>query len=207
VAPAALAVLCNPNNPTGRYLDRAMVEVIASRVRMLALDVASDSFVAGAWHADALVEAGMPVLVVHSLTKLHAAPGLRLGYVTGPEPQIARLASLQPAWSIGATELAAGAAMLATEAAQRAAALAAAATRAELAAGLRAHGLNVVEGSANFLLLDVGAARPFRERLLRHGFAVRDCSSFGLPAWVRIATPPLGMVERLVAAVVMAGVR
>ncbi|MBM4415599.1 MAG: aminotransferase class I/II-fold pyridoxal phosphate-dependent enzyme [Chloroflexi bacterium] len=207
IAPAPLAILCNPNNPTGTYLERATVEAITARVRVLVLDVAYDAFVDGAWRAGALVEAGAPVLVVHSLTKLHATPGLRLGYVTGPEPLIARLAALQPAWSIGATELAAGLAMLAADATQRRAALDAAATRAALAAGIRAHDLALVEGRANFLLVEVGAAGPFRERLLRHGFAVRDCSSFGLPEWVRIATPPAAIVERLVAAVAAAAVR
>ncbi len=61
----------------------------------------------------------LPVLVVHSMTKLHATPGLRLGYVVGAPEVIARLARQQQSWAVGAAELAAGLAMLAVDTPQR----------------------------------------------------------------------------------------
>ena len=67
----------------------------------------------------ALVQDGTDVLVVHSMTKLHAVPGIRLGYVTGPAARIARLAALQPSWSIDATAMIAGPTMLSVDAVQR----------------------------------------------------------------------------------------
>ena len=186
---APLGILCNPNNPTGAYLDRAAVERIASRLGTLVLDVAYDVFVDGAWDADDLVRAGAPVLVVHSMTKLHAAPGVRIGYVAGPAPLIAKLARLQPAWSVGATALAAGHAMLAVEEPQRYAAREVSSVRRLLADRLRESGVQVTEGRANFLLVHVVNAPAFRLALLRRDFMVRDCTSFGLPEWVRIAVP------------------
>lgn len=205
VPPAPLAMLCNPNNPTGVYLDRPTVETLLDRLGgVLLLDVAYDPFVAsaeGAWEADELVRAGAPVLVVHSMTKLHAIPGLRLGYVAGPEVLIERLRALHHSWAVGAPALAAGLAALCVDAQQRATAAEVALTRSAIARGLRAAGLTVVEGSANFLLVRVGAATAFRSALLPLGFAVRDCTSFGLPQWVRVAVPPPEAVDSLIAAV------
>lgn len=205
---APLGILCNPNNPTGIYLTRAAVEQCATQLGTLVLDVAYDAFVDDAWDADDLVRAGAPVLVVHSMTKLHAVPGVRVGYVTGPAPLIARLARRQPAWSVSATALAAGDAMLTVEQAQRIAAREVSGTRALLADGLRAVGLPaglpadaVSEGRANFVLARVGDARAFRLALMKRGFLVRDCTSFGLPEWVRIAVPVEVAARRLLRAI------
>ena len=68
----------------------------------LLLDVAYDPFVEGAWDADDLVRAGASALVVHSMTKLHAIPGVRLGYVTGPAAT--RRAATRAAVLVGGVE-------------------------------------------------------------------------------------------------------
>ena len=202
VPAAPLGIVGNPNNPTGRYLARTDVERIAAALRgTLVLDVAYDAFVAGAWDADALVRDGHDVLVVHSLTKLHATPGLRIGYVTGAPALIARLEALLPSWSVGASELAAVGAMLSAEATQRTVVARLVEVRAELAAALTGLGFAVTPAAANFVLVHVGDARAFRLALLRRGFAVRDCASFGLPEHVRIAVPPPAATARLLRAV------
>lgn len=199
-----LTVLCNPNNPTGDYLARRQVEALAASVAAeggtLLLDVAYDPFVLDAWNADRLVRAGAPVLVVHSMTKLHAIPGIRLGYVTGPAPLISRLAALQPSWAVGSTALNAGIAALRVEDQQRQAVFEVTRAREELTAALRGAGIEVRDSRANFFLVRVGDAPAFRARLLHRGFAVRDCASFGLPEWVRVGVPPEGAVTRLVRA-------
>jgi histidinol-phosphate aminotransferase len=201
VEPAPLGICCNPNNPTGSYLSREQVEHLATRLGgLLVLDVAYDAFVQDAWDADALVRDGADVLVVHSMTKLHAVPGIRLGYVTGPAERIARLAALQPSWSIDATAMVAGPAMLTVDAAQRRALAEVTHVRALIAGDLATRGIEVVEGRANFLLVRVGDAATVRLALLRRGFAVRDCTSFGLPEWIRIAVPVEVAARRLLTA-------
>ena len=201
VEPAPLGICCNPNNPTGTYLSRVQVEHLATRLSgLLVLDVAYDAFVDGAWDADELVRDGADVLVVHSMTKLHAVPGIRLGYVTGPAARIARLAALQPSWSIDATAMIAGPTMLSVDAVQRRALAEVTHVRALIASDLITHGIEVVEGRANFLLVRVGDAAALRLALLRRGFAVRDCASFGLPEWIRIAVPVEVAARRLLAA-------
>jgi histidinol-phosphate/aromatic aminotransferase/cobyric acid decarboxylase-like protein len=206
--PVPLTVLCNPNNPTGDYLERAQVEAmlvgIAAEGGTLLLDVAYDPFVLDAWDADDLVRAGAPVLVLHSMTKLHAVPGIRLGYVTGAPALVQRVAALQHSWAVGSTAINAGLAAVRVEDQQRLAVLEVTRSREELTAALRAAGIEVRDSRANFFLVRVGHAADFRVRLLRRGFAVRDCTSFGLPAWVRVAVPPEGAVFRLTRAFVEA---
>lgn len=202
VAPTPLGVLCNPNNPTGAYLSREAVEGLVARLGggTLVLDVAYDAFVEGAWDADDLVRAGLPVVVVHSMTKLHAAPGLRVGYIVASPRVVTRLAAVQPSWPVGAAALAAGLAMVTVESQQRRALVEVTRVREFLAQALADGGFEVAPSRGNFLLVRVGDAAAFRGRLLRRGFAVRDCTSFGLPEWVRVAMPVEAAARRLVSA-------
>ncbi len=199
--PAGLTVLCNPNNPTGEYLGRKRVSQLVDEVSagggVLLLDVAYDPFVEGAWDANDLVRGGGPVLVVHSMTKLHAIPGIRLGYLTGRADLIARVGRLQPSWAVSSTAIAAGLAGLRVEDQQRWAAAEVTRSREELTSALRAAAIEVRDSRANFILVRVGSAPAFRRRLLPRGFAVRDCTSFGLPEWVRVAIPQEGALTRL----------
>lgn len=196
-----MTMLCNPNNPTGEYLGRRRIEEIVTRATapggVLLLDVAYDPFVDGAWDADDLVRERQRVLVVHSMTKLHAVPGVRLGYVTGPAGLIGRLAELQPSWAISSTAIAVGLAALRVDEQQRWAVSDVTRGRDELTSTLRAAEIEVRDSRANFVLVRVGDAPSFRVRLLHRGFAVRDCTSFGLPEWVRVAIPPEGALIRL----------
>lgn len=198
---AALTILCNPNNPTGEYLGRRRTgDVLASATAgggTLLLDVAYDPFVEGAWDADDLVRDGARALVVHSMTKLQAVPGVRLGYVTGPTDLVARLTALQSSWAVSSTAIAVGLAGLRVDEQQRWATPEVTRGREELTSGLRAAGIEVRDSRANFVLVRVGDAAAFRLRLLRRGFAVRDCTSFGMPDWVRVAVPQEGALIRL----------
>ena len=201
-APATpVAVLCNPDNPTGRYLDRAGVEGLLGRAGQLVLDAAYEPLAEGRWDADALVREGAPVTVIHSFTKHFAMPGVRLGYVVAT-PEVSRaLSRRQPPWPVGAHAIAAGLAALALEDARARTLTALHARRRCIEAALSAAGVRTSPARANFVLAEVGDAPAFRARLLRRGFAVRDATSFGLPRWVRIAVPAEAHVASLLAAI------
>jgi histidinol-phosphate aminotransferase len=72
--------------------------------------------------------------------------------------------------------------------------------KAFLCAALVKLGLTIVPGVANFVLVKVGNAREVRLRLLRQGILVRDCTSFGLPTYIRIGVRTRPECERLVVA-------
>ncbi len=190
VVPAPLGFLCNPNNPTGAFLGRRSVEDVADRLGgLLALDAAYEPFTEPRWNPVDLVRAGRRVVVVRSMTKLHAIPGVRLGYLVGPEDVIAQLRALQPAWSLDAAACAvAPLALRETEARVRLLDRMRAA-REELRLTLMNAGRAVGPSEANFLLVHAGDAARVRLGMLRRGVLVRDCASFGLPEWVRVAVP------------------
>lgn len=197
----ALVFLCNPNNPTGLYLERGAVEQLgaaAGEHGLLLLDDAYASLADSPWDATPLLESGN-VAILRSMTKDHALAGVRLGYLAAKPEVIGGARALQHAWSVNAVAQAAGLAALRDDAHVAAAREVIREAKAHLCAELDALGLAVVPSAANFLLVKVGDAGGLRRALLRRGLAVRDCASFGLPEHVRIAVRKRDECDRLVA--------
>jgi histidinol-phosphate/aromatic aminotransferase/cobyric acid decarboxylase-like protein len=135
-------------------------------------------------------------VVVGSLTKLWACPGLRIGYVLvppGDEPLLARCRSRQPAWAVNGPALAALPDLLSlvdlVDWSARMADL-----RDDLVGVLRRRGLEPRPSDANWVLVE---SPGLRQRLAPLGVVVRDCTSFGMPGVVRIAVPPSSRLEQL----------
>jgi histidinol-phosphate/aromatic aminotransferase/cobyric acid decarboxylase-like protein len=174
----------NPHNPTGRL---AAPEDVA--------EVSDEAFyplATGHWTR------GDVAIVVGSLTKLFACPGLRLGYVLAPDPElIQRLALRQPRWSVNGLAAATLPELLATaDLAGWAAAVAE--LRDALVKLLRAHDVDPQPSDANYVVC--ARAPGLRERLAPQGVLVRDCASFGLPGQARVAVPDVEGLARLEAA-------
>jgi histidinol-phosphate aminotransferase len=195
-----LVFVCNPNNPTGTYLARAAVEGL-STYPLLVVDEAYAPFVQQRWDSAPLLDRGN-VVILRSLTKDHALPGLRLGYALASSEVAQALERVRPPWSVNAGALCAGLATLtpaAREHVDRARDVVAE-SRALLTDGFTARGFRVWPSEANFVLVDVGNGDAFRRSLLPRGLVVRDCASFGLPSCVRVACRVQDDCRRLVAA-------
>ena len=183
----ARRVRSNPNNPTGRLASANDVAV--------AWDEAFYPLATGRWTRG---DAERGALVVGSLTKLFACPGLRLGYVLGPDSEvIERLAASQPMWSVNSLALAVLPNLL-RGADLEAWALGIRALRSVLVERLRSFDLDVIDTDAPWVL--VTNAAWLRDALAHHGVLVRDCSSFSLVDTVRIAVPDEGGLARLASA-------
>ena len=183
--PGAPRIQSNPNNPTGRLAGPGDTAAV--------WDEAFYPLATGRWSRGD-VAAGRAAVVIGSLTKVFACPGLRVGYVHADPAVIARLAGRQPRWALNGL-----AAALVPELLARADLPAWAAATARRRAALAA-AIPGVEGSdANFVLVRVeDGAAAVRVRLARRGILVRDCTSFGFPGHVRIAVPDDLGLARLV---------
>jgi histidinol-phosphate aminotransferase len=170
---ADLVILGNPTNPTGVLHPRAAVAALCRAGRTTVVDEAFMDFVPG--EAESVAGERLPGLVVlRSLTKLHAIPGLRAGYLLAAPELAARLRAQRPGWSVNALALAATVACMERPDHVRAIAEATASARGDLAAHLRPHA-RVHPGVANFLLVEHST---MVERLRCTGIAVRPCASF-----------------------------
>jgi histidinol-phosphate/aromatic aminotransferase/cobyric acid decarboxylase-like protein len=177
----------DPHNPTGMLAaPGAAAEV---------WDEAFYPLATGRWTSG---RADNGAVVLGSLTKVFACPGLRIGYVLGPDAAFAAaVRARQPRWAVNAIALATLPELLATADLpgwQREVAR----LRGRLVEVLARHQLRAAPSDANFVL--VHGVAGLRDGLARHGVLVRDCASFGLAATVRIAVPDDDGLERLDAA-------
>jgi L-threonine-O-3-phosphate decarboxylase len=203
---ARMVFLCNPNNPTGATVSPSAIGALARGMprSLIVVDEAYRQFLDEPPSTETLVECDNVVLL-RSLTKDYALSGLRLGYALAPASLISALDRVRPPWNVNAVACAAGLAALgdaehlerARDEGRRA--------RVYLTGELGALGWHVVPSAANFLLVDVGDAARVRAALLQRGICVRDCSSFGLPAYIRIGLRTVSECKRLVVALAAVG--
>jgi threonine-phosphate decarboxylase len=137
------------------------------------------------WERQSLAQGNL--IVLHSMTKYGGLAGLRLGHAVAEPGLAAALRAAAPPWSVNACAQAAGVAALADlEHHERAVALLVA-ERDRLMAGLQELGWTTEPTTAGFFLIRAGDATALRRELLASGRLVRDCTSFGLPAHIRVS--------------------
>lgn len=198
----SLTFLCNPNNPTGVYVDRDFVTRLTwaiGRDGLLVLDSSYVPFVESPWDERTLLPRGNVVLL-RSMTKDHALAGARIGYLAAGTTTVEAVRRLQPSWSVSAVAQAVGLAALADDAHVEAARAVVTEAKAYLLSELNGLGICAMDSAANFMLVRVGDATALRRELLCRGVVVRDCTSFGLPAYIRIAVRRRDECQRLIAA-------
>ncbi|MGI8650328.1 MAG: pyridoxal phosphate-dependent aminotransferase [Rubrobacter sp.] len=209
-----LVWLCNPNNPTGDHLRASEVERVLGAVRGFGgtlvvdeayLDLIFDPAGDRASPSTTLLPSGGLVLL-RSMTKSHALAGLRLGYALAPPEVVGALETLRPPWTVSSPAQAAGLAALSRPAVRHVEeCVRLLGGQVEyLRRSLEGLSLSVVPGAANYLLVRVeerlGSGGYVRGRLLGEGFLVRDCASFGLPGYIRVAARLPGECRLLVEA-------
>lgn len=199
----AVVFLCTPNNPTGTLVP---TDVIArwARAHPACLFVVDESYFEFAAYRLAGLRSAIEldldnILVIRSLTKLYGLAGLRLGYAVAPPQVVAVLHRVAPPWHVNAVAQAAGVAALTDEAHVGRSLARVWDACDKFRRGLETLGLTPLPSATHFFLLDVGDGAAWRRRLLRYGLVVRDCASFGLPQYIRLATRREEENERLLA--------
>ena len=190
IRPGGARWMSDPHNPTGR--------LAAPEERAFVRDEAFYPLATGRWSRH-----DPDTIVVGSLTKVFACPGLRLGYVVAPDDRTAAcLEALRPEWSVNGLAADALPDLVAVADVDRWAAEIAV-LRSELLTVLAEFGFSAMPGAANYLWVE--HAPGLRDRLLPHGILLRSGETFGCPNAVRIAVPDPAGLARLRSALARGG--
>ena len=184
-----VVIICNPNNPTGVYCKRNEIETLVKASihsgSMVILDEAYLSFVANPWNSLSMLKYSN-IILVRSMSKNYANTALRLGYALASEDFVSKLRALQPDWSVNSLAQKAGISALEDHEYLTNARKVMFSARNYLKISLNELGLKTIPTDANFLLIRVDNANKWRSLLLAKGVVVRDCTSFGLPNYIRV---------------------
>jgi threonine-phosphate decarboxylase len=182
-----IVFLPRPNSVTGQLVSRVEIEKIAGaalgRKRFVVVDEAFIDFVE-AESVKTMVRQNPYLIVLRSLTKYYALPGLRLGYVLAETSNVAQLAAYQEPWSVN------GPALSVARACLKDACFTMKTERwlgnerrflSQKLAGLA--GFRPLASQTNFLLVKIDAngldALQLRSFLSRKKILIRACDSFG----------------------------
>lgn len=185
--------LCQPNNPTGQLTALPLVEQILRRCTacgtLLVVDECFLDFLPDhALHtAKGLLGEGN-LVILKAFTKLYGMAGVRLGYALSADTALLeQMQACGQPWGVSSLAQAAGLAALEETAYVEKVRALIAEQRPRLTAGLRALGLRVLDGRANYLLFQ--APETLGEALRQRGAVLRSCANYpGLgPGWYRTA--------------------
>jgi histidinol-phosphate aminotransferase len=202
-----LVWICNPNNPTGTFVERervaAFLEDLPPYVAVV-FDQAYLEYVDDPRCADALdfLKAGHDnVIVLRTFSKAYGLAGLRLGYAIAAPPVRRLLDTIKEPFNLNRLSIVAGPVALADAAWMRECVNQTRRGREFLTRGLTCLGLQVVPSQTNFVLFDAGQdADSLSERFLRRGVIVRSASGWGLGSWIRVSVGTQDQNERFLAA-------
>jgi len=191
-----LVFICNPNNPTGSVLMAPTVASLlaANPSTVFVLDEAFIEFTTSIETLVPLLARFDNLLIMRSLTKAYAIPGLRLGYVVASTALIAHLTTGKAPWTVSTLAAAAGQFIFEHFAAVQPPVSQLLADRATFADQLaRAADLLIEPSHTHYFVakLPHGTAADLKQWLLaRHGLLIRDASNFRTltPAHFRVST-------------------
>jgi len=188
-----MVVIINPHNPTGAAVSREDMAYFMERVPdhcLAIMDEAYIDFTDPRVFPDILpyVREGRNVLVLRTFSKFMGLAGLRIGYAIAPDHIIQVLNKVVETFAVNMlTQEACIAALNDEEFAEQSRA-AAWEAKEYLGAELKKLGMSFPESQANFLFVDTGRdALELSDQLLRQGFLVCPCASWGYPRHIRLS--------------------
>ena len=206
---ARLALIANPQAPTGILLSRDWIMRVAAEFRgVLLIDEAYVDFVDPALGYDLSAEIGLVpnLLISRTLSKGHSLAGLRLGYGLGPSHLIApMLHKVRDSYNIDAIAQMLGRAAFDDPAHARHGWDLVRSERNRLSLALEGLGIATLPSQGNFLLAHVpaatfGDAGMLHTALAGQGIHVRWLNAPRLAQWLRITIGTPAENDRLLAA-------
>jgi len=203
---ATLCFICNPNNPTGTYVDVAQVRRFLDAIPRETLVVFDEAYVEYVDAADfpdvlGLIQEGRPVVSLRTFSKIHGLAGLRVGYAIAPSSVIATLEKVRPPFNVNRIAQAAACAALDDAEHVEMSRRVNREQRQLVTESLRQMGLRPYPSQSNFVWVDLGAeSDPVYQALLERGVIVRKGSSFGVPTALRVTVGTPQQNQRMLAA-------
>jgi threonine-phosphate decarboxylase len=188
-----LVILNSPHNPTGLVYPRQTLISLIDAAETHGISVVLDEAFIDYSSQSSLVSLAPTkshLIVLRSLTKFYAMPGLRVGYAVGNAKLVAAMRKQIDPWSVSTVALEAGRAALSEDEfaaeSQRLNAIA----REEFASALRSAGVQVFPSAALFACQTASRNRADLQQWLEsERILIRQCDSFeGLgDAFIRLA--------------------
>jgi len=208
-----IVYFCNPNNPTSILTSpEKLTKIIQQALKkdiLVFLDEDFLEFVEGGEKFSMIsrIEEFPNLFVLRSFTKIFGLTGLRVGYGIASEEITSVLLNAKLPWNVNCLAQAAAIAALSDEEHLKKTLELIKREKAFLTRELEQFkAFKVYPPHANFLFMDVRksgvTASQLKEKMLRHGVLIRDCSSFaGLDEYyIRVAVKTRQENERLLAA-------
>jgi threonine-phosphate decarboxylase len=200
-----LFFICNPNNPTGRVFPQLETLIKANPETLFVIDEAFIEFTVDATSLISLIDTCDNILVLRSLTKAFAIPGLRLGYIAANARLINKLLLCKTPWSVNAFAIAAGHFIFDNYSENELPLIQLFRDKEQFVQQLKQLSFAIENSHTHYFLakIPLGTARQLKEYLIdHHGLLIRDASNFrGLSKQhIRIATQTKEKNELLTAA-------
>lgn len=201
--------LCNPNNPTGKVTSKEELATlfISYPQTTFIIDQSYEYFTQRTlFTAQEAAQYGN-VILLHSMTKRYAIPGLRLGYVTAHPALLRQLRGQRMPWSVNQLAIEAGHYLLENKVFDEVDLSGYLEEKKHFAEALSAiDGITVLPSDAHFMLvkLSKGTAAGLKQYLAcEQGMLIRDASNFsGLTdQYFRLATQTPAENDELIKAV------
>ncbi|WP_251422280.1 pyridoxal phosphate-dependent aminotransferase [Veillonella agrestimuris] len=210
-----IVFLGNPNNPDGTLLDKNQISQLASMLEdansLLVIDESFIDFIGTEPLSDnthsmrSLLKDHKNMIIVHSLTKFYAVPGLRIGALFADSTLIEAIKPFIPAWSINTLAQAyTVGALNDSEYIIKTKEILAEEQRYMYDHLSSIESLTVYKPSANFILIEIKdktiKVSDLEQRLSKDNIVIRNCATYsGLgEGWIRVAVKTHNQNEKLI---------
>ncbi|MGB2991839.1 MAG: aminotransferase class I/II-fold pyridoxal phosphate-dependent enzyme [Paenisporosarcina sp.] len=189
---ADVLYLCTPNNPTGTLPKREVLVDLIEYSKKANCDIVLDeAFIDFISEQSSFISSMnyKNLIIVRSMTKMYAMPGLRLGYMAASTSVVKEIQQLAPHWNVNRLSAEIGSLVLKDEEYRQKTILHSQNMLLDMKAFLKSKGCEVTQSQANFLLFKLQQPdSEFFHYFLRKGLVLRHTENFqGLNGqWYRI---------------------
>lgn len=176
-------ILVNPNSPTGQHIESKDIEDLINNISdniLVWIDETYTDFVSPLQTCEKIAPNSKNVIICKSMSKAYGLSGLRVAYLSGATSLISRLSKIVPPWSVSLPGQIAGVFALKSWDYYQEKYKETKINRTQFQTDLENIGIEVIPGSANFLLCHTDSVRIPSSELVKKskefGLYIRDIS-------------------------------